>query len=77
MAQRYEELTEWILDALRANGGKASVPDIARWIWLNHEEDLRASGDLFYTWQYAMRWCGKGLVDQSKITKERDGWRLI
>jgi hypothetical protein len=67
----------WIVEGIRANGGKASVPAVAKWIWENHEADLRGSGDLFYTWQYAMRWAGKGLVDAGKIVKEKDGWRLL
>jgi hypothetical protein len=77
MATRYDELCDWILDAIKANGSKASVTSIAKWIWLNHEADLRGSGDLFYTWQYDMRWAGKRLRDRSKIEKDRDGWRLL
>ena len=71
------ELTDWILDAIKANRGKASVPTIAKWIWDNHETELRASGDLFYTWQYDMRWAGTRLSMEGKIEKERDGWRIL
>ena len=50
------ELKKWVKDALRQHGGTASLLDVAKHIWTNHESDLRASGDLFYTWQYDMRW---------------------
>lgn len=50
-----KDLRKWILEALRDMGGKASLLDICKYVWENHESDLRASGDLFYTWQYDIR----------------------
>ena len=50
------ELTSWTIAALRALGGSAHLIDVAKWIWANHEDELRGSGDLFYTWQYDVRW---------------------
>jgi len=35
--------------------GETSIVRIAKHIWDCHEADLRASGDLFFTWQYDMR----------------------
>ena len=55
MASR-SDLQDWVVDALREHGGKASIVDVARSLWARHEQDLRHSGDLFYTWQYDMRW---------------------
>ncbi|WP_238394077.1 hypothetical protein, partial [Rhodovulum sulfidophilum] len=51
-----ENLQIWIVNALRSLGGEARIVKISRWIWKNHEQDLRQSGDLLYTWQYEMRW---------------------
>lgn len=64
-----DKLKIWVLDALRTQGGKARVPDIAKYIWDHHEAELRKSGDLFYTWQYAMRWAGQILQKEGKLTK--------
>lgn len=64
-----EKLKIWVLDALKANGGTARVPDIAKHIWDNHEAELRKSGDFFYTWQYAMRWAGQILQKEGKLNK--------
>jgi len=55
MASRWD-LEDWIVQALRESGGRASVVDVARHIWAQHGNELRRSGDLFYTWQYDMRW---------------------
>jgi hypothetical protein len=79
MAASAENQKLWVLDALRASEGEARVPNIARHIWENHEDDLRASGDLFYTWQYAMRWAGQVLQKEGKLTKNGKGrtWQLV
>jgi len=41
------DLADWVVAALVAHGGTASVVEVSEWIWRNHEEDLRLSGDLF------------------------------
>ncbi len=73
-----DDLKLWIIEALTVLG-PARIPQIAKHIWDNHEGELRASGDLFYTWQYAMRWAGQILQHEGKLTKggpERT-WVLI
>jgi len=32
------------------------VLEVSREVWRLHEHNLRASGDLFYVWQYELRW---------------------
>ena len=79
MADR-RELLNWISDALIDLGGQASIVDVARHIWTNHEKDLRASGDLFYTWQYDMRWAAQRLRDEGLLVRSglvpRGQWSL-
>ncbi len=55
MATR-QDLMDWVVDALRDNGGQASIVEIARHMWNHREDELRRSGNLFFTWQYDMRW---------------------
>jgi hypothetical protein len=50
------DLQGWIEDVVKEAGGRATIVEVARRIWEAHEAELRASGDLFYTWQYDMRW---------------------
>lgn len=73
----HNDLKDWVQDAL-SELGPATVPAIAKHIWEKHEADLRASGDLFYTWQYAMRWAGQRLQIEGKLLKNGPGrtWRL-
>lgn len=77
MATR-DALKIWVVEALSALG-PSTVPRIAQHIWENHEAELRQSGDLFYTWQYAMRWAGQILQNDGKLTKAGPGrtWMLI
>ena len=73
-------LDDWVLEALRAHSGRANIVQIAKYLWEHHEPDLRASGDLFYTWQYDMRWAGQRLYKSGKIkhkgTTGRGFWDL-
>lgn len=51
-----EILVLWVEDALVSLGGKAGVIDVAKEVWRQHRTDLTEDKDLFYTWQYDMRW---------------------
>lgn len=60
MATKHD-LQAWVRNALIDNGGSAILLDVAKHIWEKHEGELRRSGDLFYTWQYDMRWAANVL----------------
>lgn len=66
MATKHD-LQDWVQDALRELGGSAPLVDVAKTIWKKRESDLRASGDLFYTWQYDMRWAANRLRRAKKM----------
>jgi len=76
-----DDLKEWLIEALRRGGGRATVVEACRDIWGHHEADLRSSGTLFFTWQYDVRWAAHALrrdglvrpVDESP----RGVWELI
>jgi hypothetical protein len=72
-----EDLEEWVYEALRRHGGEASLLDVAKYIWNEHEDDLRASGNLFYSWQYDMRWAAQRLRDKGKLVSADLGPRGI
>jgi hypothetical protein len=55
------DLGDWIVEALQAQGGAAPLIDVCRFVWQHHEDELRASGDLFYSWQYDIRWAATNL----------------
>lgn len=60
MATKHD-LGDWIVDALRSNQGSARLIEICRQVWEQHEDELRVSGDLFFTWQYDIRWAATNL----------------
>jgi hypothetical protein len=80
MATR-EDIRGWVIQALRANGGRAKVVEVARHIWDHHEAELRSSGDLFLTWQYDMRWAALILRKSGQMkpaaTGDKGTWALV
>lgn len=55
------DLKDWIIEALRSNGGAAHHVQVAKYVWDNYQEELKESGDLLYTWQYDLRWAAQKL----------------
>jgi hypothetical protein len=78
---RKEDLGDLVVEALNANNGNAKIVDISKYIWDNYEEDLRESGELFYTWRYDMRWAATNLRKQGVLRDARKSpegiWELI
>ena len=76
-----EDLQSWVTDALNGNGGQATLVQVAKHIWENHEAELRQSGNLLYTWQYDMRWAANVLrhkkIMKSVETSNRGTWELV
>ncbi|CAG7614861.1 winged helix-turn-helix domain-containing protein [Leucobacter soli] len=64
-----EVLKQWLVEALSELGGSAHHVRIAERIWAVHEGELRAAGDLFYTWQYDLRWAAQLLRNEGYLQK--------
>lgn len=60
-------LLEWVVEALGELGGSGTVAEVCRVVWRRHEQELQGSGDLFYTWQYDIRWAAQTLRDESVL----------
>ncbi len=79
MATR-EDLQDWVVRALESLGGTGTIVQVAKHIWENHSEELQSSGDLFYTWQYDMRWAATKLRNGKQIlpaeVSQKGEWRL-
>ena len=75
------DLVEWLAEALRANGGRASIIEVCKHVWNTHEAGLRRSGDLFFTWQYDIRWAAYRLRKEGRMKPEsaspRGIWELV
>ena len=74
------DLRGWVLDALRAHDGRATIIEVCRHVWQVHEPDLRLSGDLFYTWQYDVRWAAYTLRESGEMKPDKESpqgvWEL-
>ncbi|MBK5928310.1 hypothetical protein [Rhodobaculum claviforme] len=68
MADR-TDLKVRVMDAITAAGGEACLVDVAKHLRNEHETELRASGDLFFTWQHDMRWAATLLRKEGKMGK--------
>lgn len=73
MSQYRERLQLWVREALGTLGGKGTVVEVSRQIWLEHEQDLRGEGNRFFTWQYDVRWAADALRKQGKLGLQRNG----
>ncbi|MDR3045264.1 MAG: hypothetical protein LBU75_13530 [Desulfovibrio sp.] len=58
------DLQTWLLDALDRNDGKGTIPQLCKLVWEMHRDELEQSGELFYTWQYDIRWAAQELRNQ-------------
>ncbi len=79
MATKHD-LVDWLYDALSNSGGEGRIAELCKYVWEMHENELRASGDLFYTWQYDIRWAAhqlrkKGVIQSDTLSK-KGVWKL-
>lgn len=56
-----EMLPNLLYGVLRDMGGHGAIVDICKRFWCEYENELKKSGDLFYTWQYDIRWAATTL----------------
>ena len=50
-----ESMKLWIIECLQHRGGSGWPREVSKYVWGNHEAELKASGALLYTWQYDIR----------------------
>ena len=74
-------LTRWIIEALQSYEGSASLIQVCEFVWRKSESQLRDSGDLYFTWQYDIRWAAHSLRVSRKLrlanSSPRGIWELI
>jgi len=76
-----DSLKAAVKSALKALGGSAPIIGVAKELWRQNEADLKDSGDLFFTWQYDMRWAAQELQKDGQLAIDKNGshsiWRLL
>jgi hypothetical protein len=64
-------LEDKVLEALAKHGGRARLVEVAKYIWVTYEPQLRASGDYFYLWRYEMRQAATKLRKVGKLKPDK------
>lgn len=76
-----QDLPEKLEKVLISIGGKGTIVEICKTFWSEYETELRRSGDLFYTWQYDIRWAATELRKNKKMKpselSEKGVWELV
>lgn len=73
MATR-EDMQDWVVVCLKSRGGSGWAREVSKYVWEHYEAELKASGNLLYTWQYDIRWAAQKLRD-SGVLKPVNGRR--
>lgn len=47
-----ERMKQWIIVCLQERNGCGWPKDVSKYVWDNYESELKALGDILYTWQY-------------------------
>lgn len=55
------DLPDILYSSIKALGGQTDIINACRYVWEHYHADLENSGDLFYTWQYDIRWAATEL----------------
>ncbi len=75
------DLPDLLFSAIKAMGGKANIIDSCKYVWQNCQIELKNSGDLFYTWQYDIRWAATELRKTKRMKSveisPRGIWEIV
>ncbi|MEM1484185.1 hypothetical protein V6615_04790 [Oscillospiraceae bacterium PP1C4] len=77
---RYD-LPNILYKAIKDMGGKTNIIDVCKLVWKSYQNDLENSGDLFYTWQYDIRWAATELRKTKRMKaaeqSPRGIWEIV
>ena len=66
-----------LVDALEFLKDKGTIVQVSTVIWENYNKELKSSGDIFYTWQYDIRWARHKLQKEGKLDTHMVNGRSI
>jgi hypothetical protein len=65
-----QDLDRWFVEARKA-ANDGSWVEVCKYVWEHHADELKRSGDLFYTRQYDIRWAAQRVRRQVGSTVRR------
>jgi hypothetical protein len=66
-----KDLCPWIVEALEAMGGKGTITKVKVFILDHHVNELKDSGNLFFTWNDDIFWAATQLRAQGVLKKAK------
>ncbi|OEF96361.1 hypothetical protein [Desulfuribacillus alkaliarsenatis] len=66
-----DELPGKLIEVLKNLGGRGTILEICKKFWELYGKELNENDNLFYTWQYDIRWAATELR-KSKIMKPKE-----
>ena len=66
-----KDLPEILYKIIKDLGGSARMMEIFQKFWALHGKSLSERDDLFYTWNYDIRWAATQLRKQKRMKKAR------
>ena len=65
-----EQLRSFVIEAIRCQGGVASLAEINKTVWQKHLQEIHFMGeDVLWTWQHLIASSRKTLVDNKEISR--------
>lgn len=75
------DLPSILYSSIKALGGQADIVGVCKYVWEHHHTELEHSGDLFYTWQYDIRWAATELRKRGQMKNanmsSRGIWEIL
>lgn len=76
-----EDLPDLLYETLQTLGGRAEMMTIFRKFWEMYGEQFTESDDLFYTWNYDIRWAATELRNTGRMKQAflspKGVWEII
>lgn len=77
---RYD-LPDILYNSIKEMGGQTNIIEVCKYVWQHYQQELFNSGDLFYTWQYDIRWAATELRKTKRMKaaeqSPRGIWEII
>lgn len=71
------DLPRMLEETLKSINGRGSIVEVCKEFWKKHENELKESGDLFYTWQYDIRWAATELRRSNILKAAEDSQKGV
>jgi len=62
-----KDLPDILYDIIDKLGGRAQMMDIFKSFWAKYKHELKETDDMFYTWNYDIRWAATQLRKEKRM----------